>query len=55
MERCYLIHTHQSWQEHVVLMCVKDKSVGMHYDKNITYSKRLERLLDFTARVSNTP
>lgn len=55
MERSYLLPTHQSWQEHLVLMCDKDKTVGMLYAKNISYSKKLELLLDFTARVNNTP
>lgn len=55
MERCYLLPTCQSWQEHLVLMCDKDKTVGMLYDKNILYSKKLELLLDFTARVVNIP
>lgn len=50
-----LLPTHQSWQEHLVLMCGIDKTVGMLYDKNISYSKKLELLLDFTARVVSTP
>lgn len=47
MESCYLLFTHQSWQEHAVLMCDKDKTVGMHYDKNVSSFQETETFAGF--------